>query len=66
MWEERAERSIAGRGKQDGRAVFEQRFTVPSDVVSRETSSEKQAVTLDAEVRIDDAVFSLPVIVRST
>jgi hypothetical protein len=65
VWEEREERSIAGRGKQDGRATFEQRFTIPLDVVASE-SSEKKPISLDGEVRVDDAVFVLPVTSQST
>jgi hypothetical protein len=65
VWEERQERSIAGRGKQDGRATFEQRFTIPAEVVSSELS-EKHAARIEGEVRIDDAVFTLPVTVRLT
>jgi hypothetical protein len=63
VWEERAERSIAGRGKQDGRASFEQRFTIPVDVASRAASDKRRAI-IDAEVKVDETVFLLPVIVR--
>jgi hypothetical protein len=65
IWEERTERSIAGRGKQDGRATFEQRFTIPPEVVSRD-SSQKHPARIDGEVRIEDAVFLLPVMVAIT
>jgi hypothetical protein len=60
IWEERAERSIAGRGKQDGRATFEQRFTIPADVASRLDPGEHAAL-IDGQVRIDQKAFSLPV-----
>jgi hypothetical protein len=64
VWEERTERSVAGRGKQDGRATFEQRFTIPGDVGSRE-SSENQPERIDGEVRIDESVFLLPVLQKA-
>lgn len=64
VWQERTERSITGRGKQDGRASFEQRFTIPADVASREMSDKRRAV-IDGEVKVDETVFLLPVMVAS-
>jgi hypothetical protein len=50
-WQDRAERSIADRARPDGRATFEQRFTLPGDADGRG----------DWQVWVGKTAFRLPV-----